>query len=382
MKVLVVFGTRPEVIKLAPVLRALGAAPRTFDVRVCVTAQHRDLLDPLLRLFDIRPDIDLDVMRAAQSPADVIARVLAGLSPLLDRHQPAAPEWIPDWLVVQGDTTTTLAAAIAARYHDVRIAHVEAGLRTGRFDAPFPEEANRRLVGAMADLHFAPTAGARDNLIREGVAPDRITVTGNTGIDALRWAVAQPPPADVACVLDESHDPAGDVLLVTAHRRESFGAPLERICLALRDLAARFGPALRIVYPVHPNPNVEGPVRTLLSGVPGIALTTPLDYLTFVHVMQRSRVVLTDSGGLQEEAPGLGKPVLVLRDTTERPEGVAAGTARLVGTDRARIVAETARLFEDADAHARMVQAKNPYGDGQAAGRIVAVLGRQSEGTH
>lgn len=380
MNVLVVFGTRPELIKLAPVLRALRAAPRTFDVRLCVTAQHRDLLDPLLRLFDLRADVDLDVMRAAQSPSDVIARVLTGLMPVLDRHRPVAAaggsadpmsDWVPDWIVVQGDTTTTLAAAIAARYHGVRIAHVEAGLRTGRFDSPFPEEANRRLVGAIADRHFAPTAGARDNLLREGIAADRITVTGNTGIDALQWAVAQPPPAGVECLLAGL---TGRLLLVTAHRRESFGAPLERICLALRDLAARFGSGHRIIYPVHPNPNVEGPVRRLLSGVPAIVLTPPLDYLTFVHVMQRSHLILTDSGGLQEEAPSLGKPVLVLRDSTERPEGIAAGTACLVGTDRARIVTEAARLIDDDEAHARMARTANPYGDGRAAERIVNVL--------
>lgn len=384
MNVLVVLGTRPELIKLFPVLRALRGAPDTFDVRVVVTAQHRDLLDPLLALFDIRPDIDLDIMRAAQSPADVIARVVGGLTPLLDRHRPAAMPgggdrqaagaaagWWPDWVVVQGDTTTTMAAALAARYHDVRVAHVEAGLRTGRFDAPFPEEANRRVVGAIADLHFAPTTGARDNLLREGIAPDRVTVTGNTGIDALQWAAAQPAPAEVDRLIGDADTPA---ILVTAHRRESFGPPLDEICLALRDLAARFERAARIIYPVHPNPSVDGPVRRWLSDVPGITLTPPLDYLTFVHVMRRSHLVLTDSGGLQEEAPSLGKPVLVLRDTTERPEGVAAGTARVVGTERARIVAEVARLLEDAREYARMARAVNPYGDGQAAGRIVRVL--------
>jgi UDP-N-acetylglucosamine 2-epimerase (non-hydrolysing) len=368
VNVLVVFGTRPELIKLAPVLRALRAAPDVFQVRVAVTAQHRDLLDPLLALFDIRPDVDLNIMRADQSPADVVARVLTGLAPLLTR---ARSDWMPDWMIVQGDTTTTLAAALAARYHAVHIAHVEAGLRTGRLDRPFPEEANRRLVGAIADLHFAPTTGARDNLLREGIAPDRVTVTGNTGIDALEWAVAQPPPADVDDLIAGA---TGSVILVTAHRRESFGAPLEQICLALRDLAARFGPTVRIIYPVHPNPNVDGPVRRLLSNVPGIALTAPVSYLTLVHLMHRARLVLTDSGGMQEEAPSLGKPVLVLRDTTERPEGVAAGTARLVGTDRARIVAETARLLEDPGEYARMAQAVNPYGDGHASERIVGVL--------
>jgi len=376
MNVLVVFGTRPELIKLAPVLRAMRGDPSAFDVRVCATAQHRDLLAPLLKLFEIRPDVDLDVMRPDQSPADVVARVVTGLSPLLQRARSGArngwvPDWVPDWVIVQGDTTTTMAAALAARYAGVRIAHVEAGLRTGRLDQPFPEEANRRIVGAIADLHFAPTPGARDHLLAEGVPDSWITVTGNTGIDALLWAASQRAPAEVDRLIAGA---PRDLVLVTAHRRESFGAPLEQICLALRDLAERFGPAVRFIYPVHPNPNVDGPVRRRLGDVPNVMLLPPLDYLTLVHVLKRSRFVLTDSGGLQEEAPSLGKPVLVLRETTERPEGVAAGTARVVGPDRGRIVAEAARLIEDAGAYAQMAKAVNPYGDGRAAERIAAVL--------
>lgn len=367
MKVLSVFGTRPELIKLAPVLRAFRAAGDAFDVRVCVTAQHRDLLDPLLAFFGVTPDHDLDLMRPDQSLSDITARMIAGLAPVMAREQ-------PDWVLVQGDTTTTMTAALSALYHRVRIGHIEAGLRTGRLDQPFPEEANRRLVAALADLHFVPTATARDNLLRERVPADRILVTGNTGIDALQWAVAQPPGDEADRLL---RGVTGAILLVTAHRRESFGAPLEQICLALRDLADRYGPALHVIYPVHPNPHVDGPVRRQLSGIANITLTSPVEYLTLVHLMNRARLVLTDSGGLQEEAPSLGIPVLVARETTERPEGIAAGTARLVGTDRARIVGEAARLIDDAAEHAKMARAINPYGDGQAAGRIVAALGAQ-----
>jgi len=375
MRVLTVLGTRPEVIKLAPVLRVLGARPRTFDVRLCITAQHRDLLDPMLALFDLRPDIDLDVMRAAQSPTDVIARVLAGLDPILDAAgggHPSIGHWRPDWMVVQGDTTTTLAAALGAHHHRVRVAHVEAGLRTGRLDAPFPEEMNRRLLGALADRHFAPTPRARDHLLGEGVPAARVTMTGNTGVDALRWALEQPAPAALAAL---DLPPDAPVLFVTAHRRESFGAPLERVCRALREIAARFGPALRVVFSVHPNPQVDGPVRRGLGGVPGVTLTPPLDYVTCLHLLRRATIVLTDSGGLQEEAPSVGTPVLVLRDVTERSEGVDLGFAVLVGTDPARIVAETSRLLEDPGEYRRRVPAANPYGDGHAAERIADVLG-------
>jgi UDP-N-acetylglucosamine 2-epimerase (non-hydrolysing) len=372
MNVLVVFGTRPELIKLAPVVRAMRQSPSVFDVRICTTAQHRDLLDPLLALFDIRPDVDLDVMRTDQSPAEVVARVISGLAPVLSPARSSERDaWAPDWVIVQGDTTTTMSAALAARYAGVRIAHVEAGLRTGRLDQPFPEEANRRIVGAIADLHFAPTPGARDHLRAEGVPDSAIAVTGNSGIDALLWAASQPAPDEATWLTAGA---PRDVILVTAHRRESFGAPLEQICLGVCDVAERFGPAVRVIYPVHPNPNVDGPVRRLLGHVPNVRLVPPLGYVTLVHLLKRSRFVLTDSGGLQEEAPSLGKPVLVLRETTERPEGVAAGTARVVGADRARILTEASRLLEDAAAYARMARAVNPYGDGRAADRIVAAL--------
>jgi UDP-N-acetylglucosamine 2-epimerase (non-hydrolysing) len=341
LKVLTVFGTRPEAIKLAPVIRELQR--QSLDSRlqtiVCVTAQHRHMLDQVLRLFGIVPDYDLDVMKNNQTPTQVAAAVLARLEPILQAER-------PDWVLVQGDTTTVAAASLATFYAEVKVGHVEAGLRTRNKWQPFPEEINRRVAGVIADLHFAPTERARQNLLREGVPDDRILVTGK----------------------------AKQIILVTAHRRENFGRPLENICLALRDLAARYDGLVRIVYPVHLNPNVWQPVHGLLGDVPNITLMPPLDYLPLVHLMKRSHLVITDSGGLQEEAPGLGVPVLVLREVTERPEAVAAGTARLVGTDRERIVAEAVRLLEDARAYEQMAQAVNPYGDGRAAARIVGAL--------
>jgi UDP-N-acetylglucosamine 2-epimerase (non-hydrolysing) len=364
-KVLTVFGTRPEAVKLGPVIRELARYPEQIASRICVTAQHRDMLDQVLRVFGIQPDYDLDVMHDNQTPTQVAASVLSGLEPILVDER-------PDWVLVQGDTTTVAAAAMAAFYSRARIGHVEAGLRTGDRWQPFPEEINRRIAGVIADRHFAPTLRSRDNLLREDVPPERILVTGNPGIDALHWITAQPEPSEVRELLLAS--PEARVVLVTAHRRENFGQPLKDICLALRDLASSYAGSVHIIYPVHRNPSVWGPVHELLGGVPNITLRPPLDYLPNLQLMKRAYLVITDSGGIQEEAPGLGIPALVLREVTERPEGVETGALRLVGTNRARIVAEASRLLDDRAAHAQMARAKNPFGDGHAAERIVASL--------
>lgn len=371
IRALCVFGTRPEAIKMAPVVRELRRRAERFETRVCVTAQHRQMLDQVLALFDIRPDYDLDVMSEDQTPTQVAASVLRRLEPILQAER-------PDWLLVQGDTTTVMAASIAAFYARVKVGHVEAGLRTRDKWRPFPEEINRRVAGVIADLHFAPTAWARDNLLRDGVPPEAIVVTGNTVIDALHWVAQQPATPEV----DDYFKHAGlngagpRLILVTAHRRESFGAGMESIFLALRDLAEHYGDAVKFVYPVHLNPNVQAPARRILGAVPNICLTEPVDYLTLVHLLKRAALVLTDSGGIQEEAPGLGVPVLVLREVTERPEGVQAGTVRLVGPHRERIVAEARRLLDDAAEYERMARAVNPYGDGHAAERIAEALVR------
>src|SRR5579859_4571773 len=364
-KVLTVFGTRPEAVKLGPVIRELARFEDRIESRVCVTAQHRDMLDQVLVVFGIQPEFDLDVMQDNQTPTQVAAAVLTRLEPILLAER-------PDWVLVQGDTTTVATAALAAFYSRARVGHVEAGLRTGDRWQPFPEEINRRVAGVIADRHFAPTPRARDNLLREDVAAERILVTGNTSIDALRWITAQPESAEIRELLRES--PEARVILVTAHRRENFGEPLREICLALRELAERYAGGVRIVYPVHRNPNVWGPVHELLGGVPNITLRPPLDYLPNLQLMKRAYLVITDSGGIQEEAPGLGIPALVLREVTERPEGVATGALRIVGTDRARIVAEARRLLDDRAAYDRMAQAENPFGDGHAAERIVASI--------
>lgn len=354
---------------------------------ICVTGQHRQMLDQVLGLVGVVPDYDLDVMKDNQSPTQVASAVLAGLEPVLRKER-------PDWVLVQGDTTTVVAASLAAFYAGVKVGHVEAGLRTDDKWQPFPEEINRRVAGVMADLHFAPTEHARRNLLREGVRGDTVLVTGNTVIDALQWVAGLPMTSQVEELLAQLGLQGGDhvassgsdtnarpkLILVTAHRRENFGKPLGNICLALRELAARYREQIRIVYPVHLNPNVWEPVHHLLGDVSEITLLPPLDYLPLVQLMKRSHLVLTDSGGIQEEAPGLGKPVLVLRDVTERTEAVDAGTVRLVGTDREAIVSETVRLIEDSEAYATMSRAINPYGDGRAAGRIVsALLGQESE---
>lgn len=361
---LVVCGTRPEAIKLAPVVKALQAEPEVFDCRICVTAQHRQMLDQVLTLFALHPDYDLDLMQRDQTLAQLTAQVLMQLDAVLVKEQ-------PDWVIVQGDTTTAMAAALAAFYRRIKVAHVEAGLRTGDKTQPFPEEINRIFADALADLHFAPTELSQAHLLREGIPAASIIVTGNTVIDALLDVAARPydwQSGELAQVpLDKR------LLLVTAHRRENFGTPLDNICQALLEIAARF-PDVQLVYPVHLNPNVQRTVNTHLLGVPNITLLPPLEYLPLVQLLKQAYLVLTDSGGLQEEAPGLGKPVLVLREVTERPEGVTAGTVKLVGTDREGIVRETVRLLTEPAEYERMAQAVNPYGDGQASARIVNSL--------
>lgn len=364
MKVLTVFGTRPEAIKMAPLVKELARRGGAVQSRVCVTGQHREMLDQVLDLFGIVPDFDLAVMRADQSLAFLTAAVVQGLDSVL-----AAERY--DWVLVQGDTTTCMAASLAAFYHKVRVGHVEAGLRTGDKYQPFPEEINRRITTAVADAHFAPTSWAADNLLRENVQAATVHVTGNTVIDALLDVAGR--DFDPAGTPLEGLPDDGRLVLMTAHRRENFGAPIRDICGAVLDLVEEF-PDLRVVYPVHLNPNIQGPVRELLGAHPRVTLLPPLDYLPLVQLMRRAHLVLTDSGGIQEEAPGLGKPVLVLRNTTERPEGVDAGTVRLVGTDRAAVAAAARALLTDPAAYEAMAKAANPYGDGTAARKIVDVL--------
>jgi UDP-N-acetylglucosamine 2-epimerase len=380
LRVVIVYGTRPEAIKMAPVVRALRARPDAFEVAVCATAQHRELLDQAQRLLGLVPDHDLDLMTPGQGLNQLAARVLQALDELLARLA-------PDWLLVQGDTTSAAAAALAAFHLGLRIGHVEAGLRTGDLARPFPEEANRCIVDLLADALFAPTALAARRLRRSGADPARIFVTGNTGIDALYQmarTLGDDHPAAAGAVTGAGEPDGGrrgaagetraaGEVLVTVHRRESFGEPLRQILGAVATLAGRF-PRLRWVYPVHPNPRVAGPAAALLGDIPNLELCPPLDYDQLVRQLRRSLLVLTDSGGLQEEAPAFGKPVLVLRDATERPEGVAAGVARLVGTEPSRIVAATARLLTDRHAYRRMACVANPYGDGRAAERIAAIL--------
>ena len=343
-----------------------GAGAAELESRVCVTGQHRELLDQVLRLFDIRPDSDLKVMQPDQSLAELTARLLSGLAPVLAREK-------PDWVLIQGDTTTTLSAALAAYYQRFPVAHVEAGLRSHNPWHPYPEEFNRRLADALSTLHLAPTEGARRNLLAEGIPAERIRVTGNTVIDALLDVAARPydfargPLAGLP--LDSRR-----IVLVTTHRRESFGAPLRALCHAIRQLAERYPRDVEVVLPVHLNPNVQKPVREELGRAANVALLEPLDYEPLVHLMKRATLILTDSGGLQEEAPSLGVPVLVLRRVTERPEGVEAGAARVVGTDTETIVVAAVRLLEDPAEHRRMAQVRNPYGDGQASRRILEAL--------
>jgi UDP-N-acetylglucosamine 2-epimerase (non-hydrolysing) len=365
-RILVSFGTRPEAIKLAPVIKELQKHPREFKTIVLVTAQHRGMLDQVLDVFDIKPDFDLDIMRPGQTLTQVTKRALVGLERvLLDTG--------PDIVLVQGDTTSAFVSALAAYYQRIAVGHVEAGLRTEDKYAPYPEEMNRRLVGVLADLHFAPTTWGRGNLLREGVPARRVTVTGNTVIDALLMTLKSGKSWRVP-ILDRIA-PDHRMILVTAHRRESFGAGFRRICRALSSIVKR-NTDVEIVYPVHPNPNVIGPVRDSLAGRDRIHLIRPLEYLPFAHLMNKAHIILSDSGGIQEEAPALGKPVLVLRDKTERPEAVAAGTAKLVGTDVPKIVDSTEKLLRSDRAYAKMAKAANPFGDGRAAQRIVRILRR------
>jgi UDP-N-acetylglucosamine 2-epimerase (non-hydrolysing) len=365
LRVLSIFGTRPEAVKMAPVVHALQRTPGV-EPFVCVTAQHREMLDQVLNLFHIRPDVDLDLMREDQTLAELSSAIFTRLDPVLTDLK-------PDWVLVQGDTTTVAISSLLAYYRRIRVGHVEAGLRTHDKWQPFPEEINRRVAGVTADLHFAPTEWARQNLLHEGVPDEAIAVTGNPVIDALHTVAEQTPPAEIEQLLSSLGIGSGKrLVLVTAHRRENFGQPLEAICAALLELAGRGD--LELVYPVHLNPNVQEPVRRLLANAPHITLLPPQDYLPMVHLMRRSSLVLTDSGGIQEEAPAFGVPVLVLREVTERPEGVEAGVLKLVGTDAAVIVGEANRLLDDPKAYAKMAKAVNPFGDGQAAEKIVQFL--------
>jgi len=368
VKCLAVFGTRPEAIKMAPVVKALRGHP-AIDTQVCVTAQHREMLDQVLRLFQIQPEHDLNLMKAGQDLTDITTSVLTGMRALLQRLK-------PDRVLVHGDTTTTLGASLAAYYQRIPVGHVEAGLRTGNIYAPWPEEVNRRVSDSICDLLFAPTPLSAENLRREGAPAEGIFVTGNTVIDALFEIIGRLRREPELARQAEERLPrlteGRRLILVTGHRRENFGGGFERICEALARLAER--PDVDIVYPVHLNPNVQEPVRRILGGHANVHLIEPLDYLPFVVMMDRAYLIVTDSGGVQEEAPSLGKPVLVMRDTTERPEAVGAGTVKLVGTEVDKIVGETERLLDDPETYRRMSQALNPYGDGKASPRILEAL--------
>jgi UDP-N-acetylglucosamine 2-epimerase (non-hydrolysing) len=365
IKVLFIFGTRPEAIKLCPVIRHMKSRPDDFDVRVCVTAQHREMLDQVLNAFDVTPDRDLDIMRPGQSLCQSTSRIVAALEPVLPKEKPSI-------VLVQGDTTTTFSGALAAFYAKIPVGHVEAGLRTGDLHQPFPEEMNRLLTGRLASLHLAATEGAARNLYREGVDHAAVAVTGNTGIDAVLLVKQALEVGKLIGLKGFPTDSSKKLIVVTAHRRETFGDGLDGICAALAQLSRRDD--VEIVYPVHPNPNVRQTVNRHLAGQPNIRLLDPMDYVPFVDLMRRAYLLLTDSGGIQEEAPSLGKPVLVLREKTERPEAVSAGTARLVGTDERQIVAEAERLLDDPAAYYCMARRHNPYGDGRASERIAKAL--------
>ena len=379
-KILIVFGTRPEAIKMAPLVKAMQAESKAFDTQVCVTAQHRDMLDQVLNLFDITPEHDLDLMQPGQSLTALSNRVLTGMEQVLSEVK-------PDLVFVHGDTTTSSMTALAAFYQQIDVAHIEAGLRTHNLYAPWPEEANRQITGRLTKWHFAPTELARQNLRAENTPDAQICVTGNTVIDALYWVRDQigedaARDADLRAGIAENgfdFSPERRVILITAHRRENFGAGFQNICKAFATLAEN-NPDCDLVYPVHLNPNVQKPVHELLGDKPNIHLIAPLDYEPFIWLMDKSHIVLTDSGGIQEEAPGLGKPVLVMRDTTERPEAVEAGTVKLVGTDSALIVNEIQTLLDDESAYAEMSRAHNPYGDGKACRRVIDFLSEQING--
>ena len=383
IKVITVFGTRPEAIKMAPVIRELKKYPDKVECKVCVTAQHREMLDQVLRLFNIEPDYDLKIMENNQTPTQVASAVLSRLEPILKDEK-------PDWVLVQGDTTTVAAASLAAFYARAKVGHVEAGLRTYDKWQPFPEEINRKIAGVIADLHFAPTEKSCQNLLKEGVPRENIVITGNPVIDALYWAASMPLDAETLRLFEligiNSSDDYSEndiqkspnnslrLILVTAHRRENFGQPLENICLALRDIVKKYSGKVKIFYPVHLNPNVWNPVHRLLGDVPDIILTPPIEYLPLVHIMKRSYLVLTDSGGIQEEAPAFGKPVLVLRNVTERPEAVEAGPVKVIGTSREKIYQCVEDLLGDKIKYEEMSKAINPYGDGHAAEKIADAL--------
>ncbi|MEL4482914.1 UDP-N-acetylglucosamine 2-epimerase (non-hydrolyzing) [Shewanella algae] len=370
-KVLTVFGTRPEAIKMAPLVHALASDER-FDAKVCVTAQHREMLDQVLSLFDITPHYDLNLMKAGQTLNDITARILLELKPVLQ-------EFKPDVVLVHGDTATTFAASLAAYYEQIAVGHVEAGLRTGNIYSPWPEEANRKLTGALTKYHFAPTEISKQNLLQENYVEENIFVTGNTVIDALLMVKAKIEQNSELQNKLAAQFPFLDLnkrlILVTGHRRESFGGGFERICEALA-ITAKANPDVQILYPMHLNPNVREPVNRILGGIENIILIEPQEYLPFIYLMMRSHIILTDSGGIQEEAPSLGKPVLVMRDTTERPEAVAAGTVKLVGTDVDKIVSGLTVLLNDEDAYTEMSFAHNPYGDGKACQRILSELAK------
>lgn len=380
-KIMLVFGTRPEAIKMAPLVKEFQKHPDTFQTIVCVTGQHREMLDQVLNIFDIHPDFDLNIMKQGQDLYDVTARVLTGMRDVLREAQ-------PDVVLVHGDTTTSTAAALAAFYQQIPVGHVEAGLRTHNILSPWPEEMNRQITGRIASYHFAPTALSRQNLLLENVDDANITVTGNTVIDALYWVVDRiKNDRSLDAELEEVLRRAGydvnrladgrPLVLITGHRRENFGDGFINMCTAIKQLTERY-PNVDFVYPMHLNPNVRRPIHEVfgddLSNLGNMYFIEPLEYLSFVYLMEKSTIVLTDSGGIQEEAPGLGKPVLVMRDTTERPEALEAGTVKLVGTDREKIINEVSTLLDDAAAYARMSQAVNPYGDGLACSRIVERL--------
>jgi UDP-N-acetylglucosamine 2-epimerase (non-hydrolysing) len=367
-RILTVCGTRPEAIKLAPVVHAALAEGRV-DHHLCVTAQHRQMLDQVLSVFGLTPDSDLDIMKPGQSLDGVAAAVLSGVGQIMDA-------WKPDWVIVQGDTTTAFGAALAGYHRQVKVAHVEAGLRTGNLYSPWPEEGNRRLIGQITTVHFPPTESAANNLRREGFADSRIEVTGNSVIDALQWVAGK---VDNDAELDARFgflNPDRRLILVTGHRRENFDGGLERVCQALAEIAKRAD--VEILYPVHLNPIVQATAQQLLANSPNVHLIEPQDYLPFVYLMRRATLIVTDSGGIQEEAPGLGKPVLVTRDTTERPEAIEAGTARLIGTSSEALISSVNQLLDSPAAYSAMAQAKNPFGDGKAAGRIIARLLKES----
>lgn len=369
IKTLCVFGTRPEAIKMAPLALSLGS-DESFNAKVCVTGQHREMLDQVLDLFELVPDHDLNIMKPGQDLTDVTTAILQGMKAVLAKEK-------PDIVLVHGDTATTFAATLAAYYQQIPVGHVEAGLRTGNIYSPWPEEANRKLTGSLAELHFAPTESSRQNLLKEGVDPAKVYVTGNTVVDALFEVITKLETSPKYSSMFEKQfeflDKKRKLILVTGHRRESFGGGFNRICESLVDTARRH-PQVEIIFPMHLNPNVREPVNRLLTGIDNIHLIEPLDYLPFVYLMNRSYIILTDSGGIQEEAPSLGKPVLVMRDSTERPEAIVAGTVRLVGTDKSVITSEIDYLLNDPRAYQRMSQAHNPYGDGMASKRILQCL--------